>query len=266
MAFRLDDIIIDRIQYGVATNFNDELLYTLTQLSEASINITADSTDSVDKMGTLIKRFWRGKQGEFTATNAMINLNIIGAESGNGKEYASSENPIVMPKIITVKAGTATTELGKNVVKATVKIVVLHGNGAQGKTFVMDTDYSVSDTGTLTLPKNVSADDMDATNDVFLVKFNRTVSSSGVRIQNKADAFPQTVHLTLKALAVDPCNTDQLKACYIYLPSFQPSPEQDMSFTTDATMDYSGSLQVDYCSADKVLYEIYWCDDDDEEV
>lgn len=64
MAFKLDDIIIDRIQYGVATNFNDELLYVLTQLSEASVNITADSTDSVDKMGTLIKRFWRGKQGK----------------------------------------------------------------------------------------------------------------------------------------------------------------------------------------------------------
>ena len=67
MAFRLDDIIIDRLQYGVAMDFSDNLLYVLTQLSEASINISAESTDAVDNLGTLIKRFWRGKTGEFTA-------------------------------------------------------------------------------------------------------------------------------------------------------------------------------------------------------
>ena len=41
MAFKLDDIIIDRIQYGVAETFDGELLYTLTQLSEGTIDITA---------------------------------------------------------------------------------------------------------------------------------------------------------------------------------------------------------------------------------
>lgn len=35
----------------------------LTQLSEASLEVTAESTDAVDKDGTLIKRFWRGKTG-----------------------------------------------------------------------------------------------------------------------------------------------------------------------------------------------------------
>ena len=48
MAFMLDDIIIDRIQYGMAEDFNGNPLYTLTQLADATINITAESKDAVD--------------------------------------------------------------------------------------------------------------------------------------------------------------------------------------------------------------------------
>ena len=65
--FRLDDIIIDRIQMGVATDFNDNPLYTLTQLSDASISVSAESVDATDRDGVLIKRFWRAKTGTFTA-------------------------------------------------------------------------------------------------------------------------------------------------------------------------------------------------------
>ena len=65
MAFTLDDIIIDRIQYGYAEDFDGNPLYVLTQLQDATINITAESTDAVDNQGTLIKRFWKGKTGEF---------------------------------------------------------------------------------------------------------------------------------------------------------------------------------------------------------
>ena len=70
MAFKLDDIIIDRILYGVADDRNGNMLYVLSQLADATINITADSKDAVDNTGTLIKRFYQGKQGEFTANNA----------------------------------------------------------------------------------------------------------------------------------------------------------------------------------------------------
>jgi len=36
----------------------------LTQLQNASINITAESNDVTDRDGTVIKRFWRGKTGK----------------------------------------------------------------------------------------------------------------------------------------------------------------------------------------------------------
>lgn len=260
MAFKLDDIIIDRIQYGVAESFDGELLYTLTQLAEATIDITAESKDAVDSTGTLIKRFYQGKSGEFSAQNAMLNLNILGAASGEGKITATEEAAIAMPKIITVKAGSTVTLT--NYVEGTVTVNALGTNGAMGKAYVKgavasDTEFGLSTAGVLTPPT-------DAEETQFIVKYTRNVTS-GVAIKNKADKFPGTVKLTLKALAVDPCSADTLRAVYIVLPSFQVSPEVSISLQTDSQMEYKGTLQVDYCSADKSLYEIYFAEEDEEE-
>lgn len=64
MSFALGDIIVDRIQYGWAEKFDGTPLYVLTQLSEGTIEISAESKDAVDKDGTLIKRFWQAKTGK----------------------------------------------------------------------------------------------------------------------------------------------------------------------------------------------------------
>lgn len=64
MAFKLDDLIIDRIQVATAEDFSGNVLYTLTQLQEASISISAESNDVTDKDGNLVKRFWRAKTGK----------------------------------------------------------------------------------------------------------------------------------------------------------------------------------------------------------
>lgn len=259
MGFTLDDIVIDRVQYGFAEDLNGNPLYTLTQLQDATINISAESTDATDNQGNLIKRFWKAKTGEFTANNAMINLNVIGAASGEGKKIASQQNKIKMPKIITVKAGTKVTL--KDAIEGSVKVNAFSANGSMGEAYEKETTadpthYSLSGEKEFEPPKAEGVD-------TYIVKYDRDVES-GVAITNRADKFPQTVKLTLKALAVDPCHSDVLKGLYIELPSFQVSPEVEISLTTDGQLAYSGSMQVDYCSSDKALYHIYWADEDEE--
>lgn len=262
MAFKLDDLIIDRIQYGVAEDFSGNLLYTLTQLNNATINITATSRDINDARGTLVKRFWDGKTGEFTATNAMLNLNVLGEASGEGKQLATQESPITMPKIITVAANTTATL--SNFVTGTVKVYGLGTNGTMLDEYTVssgnadETHYGLTSAGVLTPPT-------DSQVSQYIVKYNRTVSS-GVMIANNADKFPRTVKLTLKALAVDPCSADTLQAIYIVLPSFQVSPEVEINIGSDTQeLNYNGALQVDYCSTNKALYYIYVAEDDAEE-
>jgi hypothetical protein len=207
MAFKLGDLIIDRISMGYAEKFDGTPLYVLTQLSEASIEISAESRDAVDKDGTLIKRFWNAKTGEFTATNAMLNLNVMAAQSGNEANIATADNVIVMPKIITVKAG-ATVDLNGFVAGNRITVNALGTNGAMGKAYTQGTAASATEFGLagtkLTAPT-------DTAESQYVVKFDRQVTE-GVDILNSADKFPATVRLTLKGLCVDPCEADTLRA------------------------------------------------------
>lgn len=257
--FTIDDIIFDRMVEAYAEDFDGNPLYILTQLSEGTIEITGESVDSVDKNGTLIKRFWRSKQGTFTATNAMLNLSAMGAASGSGKILASDSAKIKMPKIVTVKSGEKLAV--PNAIEDTIVVSAYSANGSLGKKYSKSvaantTNFSVTE-GVLTPPTDPEVA-------MYMVKYDREVAS-GAAIKNSADKFPRTVRLTIKALCVDPCSADTLRACYIVLPSFQVSPEVSISLSAEGTFEYSGDLQVDYCSADKSLYEIYMAEEDEEE-
>lgn len=259
MAFKLGDIIIDRIQYGLAEDFAGNPLYSLTQLTDSTINISAESKEAKDNEGTLIKKFWQGKTGTYEAKNAMLNVDIMGAASGTDPVYAADGSPIEMPKIINVKKGTTATLA--DAVEGSIICYAYNANGSMGTVYTKgaaanETNYTFSE-NTFTPP---TAEGVDT----YVVKYKRKVKE-GVAVYNKSDKFPNTVRLTLKALCVDPCETDTLRACYIVLPSFQVSPEISIGLQTDSQLDYKGDLQVAYCAGDKTLYEFYYAPDDEEE-
>ena len=169
----------------------------------------------------------------------MVNLNVLGSMSGEAPRIASDSDPVVMPKIITVKAGDTVTLT--NFVEGTVRVHALSTNGSMGKgytkaTAASNTEFGLTTAGVLTPPT-------DAEEAQYIVKYDRTVKS-GAAIRNRADKFPDTIKLTLKVLAVDPCSADTLKAGYIEMPSFQPSPETSLSLTTDAQLEFKGVTSI----------------------
>lgn len=260
MAFTLNGIIIDKLDIAIAEDLNGNFLYALTQLSDATIETSAESKDAVDKDGNLIKRFYTSKSATLSASNAMLDLNLLGQQAGGkGKELASSSNKIVMPKIVVVPKGTKTLDI-TGVKEGTVKVSALGNNGASGKSYTLgsaasETEFKI-ETNTLTLPTDNTADN-------FIVKYQREVQN-GAKVVNRADKFPDTIHLTIKALAVDPCSVDTVRGCYIEFESFQVDPNTSIQLTTDATFDFSGQAMVPWCSADKALFTIYMADDEEE--
>lgn len=279
--FMLDDLGIDRILSGVAlTTTDDQVLYRLSQLSDATIETTSETKDITDAQGTIVKRFYRAKQGTLSANNAMLNLSILGAQAGSGKQLATDDNIITMPAVkVFAKPGAdnkPVTLPGGDIVEGSVIVTRVANNGTLAQDIMLDgtvaaKKYTVSPTtagadtfmitgNSLTLPT-----DKDATQ--FEVVYKRRVKS-GVAIANKADVFPGTVHLILKALAIDPCEASKLRGIYIDIPSFQISPDVNIQIggTDSQQLPYNGSLQVDYCSADKALYRIYAAEDDVEQV
>ena len=266
MAFKLGDIIVKDIIYAMASNITTgDPLYVLTQLSEANINITSESTDVTDKDGNIVKRIFKSKAGEFTATNAFLNMNILAA-SGAVTDIAAVDHKLIAPKIVKVAQGTLTIPLD-NLVDGSVTVNEYYGDGTLGKAYELDTTASATTfaiaapaTGetvsTLTLPTDTTAEN-------FVVKFKRQFEEGAI-IKNSAKEFPNSVNMLLKVLYFDPCAKDTVKAAYVEMPSFQVSPETSVSLSSDSpTQDFNGTLEIDYCSADKDLYNIYLVDEED---
>ena len=261
--FRLGNFAIDEIIQGTAEDFDGKLLFSLDQLSSASIEISSESTDITDKAGNIVRTVYKSKTGTFNATNAFLHPQIMNAASGSDIETATATHAVVMPKFQLIKAG-ATVTLDADINDATLKVIGIYGNGANSEALTKSSTSSASSgkyaydatTKKITLPAAGADEPVN-----YLVKYDRDVTE-GMKLVNTATKFPQTMVLTLYCSYVDPCD-DTLKACYVVLPSFQPSPETTINLSADEQeMDFNGSIQVDYCGGDKLLYAIYFPDED----
>lgn len=270
MAFKLGNFNIDEIIRAAAENFDGDLLYTLDQLSSASIEITSDSTEITDKRGNTVRTIYKTKKGTFNATSAFMTPAILNNASGSSIVQATSEAAINMPKFLLIGAGSTAVTLDTGVDASTIKVMAIFGSGANGETLTKvttgDPTYDES-TGTYTYL-------YDATNKKitipasgtgkptqYFVMYTRSVTD-GFKMENTADRYPDTCKLTLYCSYVDPCD-DALRACYVVLPSFTASPETTINLNADEQeMSFNGNLNVDYCAASPVLYYIYFPDED----
>ncbi len=252
--FRLGNFTIDEVLYLVAQKLsNDQILYTADELSSAQIEISAESTDVTDKKGNVVRTKYRAKTGTFTSTNAMLHPALMNAASGSELKNASAANKIVMPKIAIVEAG-KTLDVS-DAKEGTIKVIGLFGSGANGDAMSDEAVAALIVDGILTAP--AAGTDLPIQ---YLVKYDRDVES-GIMLMNDAETFPDAVKLTLSASYVDPCG--ELKACYIVLPRFVADPSTTIAFDVEnQTMDFNGSLNMDYCAATKALYYIYFPEND----
>ena len=161
--------------------------------------------------------------------------------SGSGsKVQATAQSTITMPAIKVIKAGTVADFDGY--VNGSEKVHALANNGTMGERYskgastASESAYFITQEGRFTPPTTEGVSQ-------YIVEYNRVVDD-GIAIYNKSDSFPNTVRLVLKVLAIEPCTADTLRAGYLVLPSFQVSPEVSIGLTTDATIDFTGDLQV----------------------
>lgn len=212
---------------------------------------------------SLVKTRVFRKTGTFTATNAMLNLNVMSQMSGTSKKDASVAADASyfqkVPGLAIVKiAANATAELPGYILDSE-DVNYLYNNGTMGDT-VPPNQYTLNEEGHFVAPAVKPEEDIDR----VIIRYDRT-ADAGIAVKNSADKFPQTIRLILKVLIVDPCNASLLRAAIIDIPSFQPSPELSMTFSSDSTIEFSGDLQVNYCSSDQELYSIYVLESDEEE-
>ena len=84
--FNLDGVIWDSALHAVADNKDTgEVYYRLPDISDVSIDISADTKDSVDKDGALIKRSYTAKAATVTLTNTHLVLGAYAGTTGSKK-------------------------------------------------------------------------------------------------------------------------------------------------------------------------------------
>lgn len=251
--FRLGNHTIDEVLYLVNESLDGELIFTADELSSAQIEISADSTDITDKRGNVVRTKYRAKTGTFTATNAMLHPALMNASSGSELENATATNLIQMPRIAVVNAG-ATLDIS-DYKEGTVKVIGVFGNGANGDPLTDAEILACISGGVFTAPDG--GDDLPIQ---YLVKYERDVDS-GIKLINDAEKFPEATKTTLQCSYVDPCG--DLKVCYVVMPRTVFDPSMTLSFDAEnVTMDISCALNINYCSAEKELYAIYYPETD----
>lgn len=254
MAFDINNFVIDRIIRGVALSQKDDsVLFSINQMQNASLNCASESTDAVDALGTPIATFYRAKSAEFSAENAIFDMNLMATQLGTAKKVASSTSKITAPAMESFTYGAGTYELKHNPKVAPNEIYVLNGDSTFGKKFVKNT--AASETAfaitnkTLALPTGLAA-----TDELFVMYDYET--ENAVEVVNSATEFPVGCKFIMEVLGCDVCDQTTLVHAYVIFNNFKLSPDFDWSIQTDGAHPFSGKAQQAYCDKEKRLFSI----------
>ena len=233
MAFDINNFVIDRVIRGVALSQKDDsVLFSINQMQNVSLNCASESTDAVDALGTPIATFYRAKSAEFSAENAIFDMNLMATQLGTSKKVASSSAKITAPAMESFTYGTGSYELKHTPKTAPNEIYVLNGDSTFGKKFVKGTAASATEFAitnkTLALPTGLAA-----TDELFVMYDYET--EKAVEVVNSATQFPVGCKFVMEVLGCDVCDQTNLIHAYVIFPNFKLSPDFDWSNKIFAT-------------------------------
>ena len=255
MAFDLNNFVIDRVVRGIATDMKTgDVLFSINQITNPSLNCTAESTDAVDALNVPIATFYRAKTAEFSAENALFDMNLLATQSGTKKKVASSTAKIETPcfQTIDIEAGTASYTLS-HTPNAAPKVYILNGDGTLGEKVTVATtaaDKAIAISGkTVSVVLEVKGADGEVTTPgyaagaqlFFMYEYDADGSNKNgaVEVANSANNFPVGCKFVMEILGADVCDQTNLIYAYLIFPNAKLSPDFDWSIATDSTHPFS---------------------------
>ena len=285
-----------RIVRGVATDMKTgDVLFSINQITNPSLSCTSESTDAVDALNVPIATFYRAKTAEFSAENALFDMNLLATQTGTKKNVASSTNKIAVPcfETIEIKApdsgDTVSLKLSHTPLETAghyVKVYVLKGDGTLGDKVDTTKDAKtpngrsvyVRDGRTLTVAYTTTDEDNNGIGDsgfmageqLFVMydyeadgatetKDGNTVTEKArgaVEVVNSATKFPVGCKFIMEILGADVCSQTDLIYAYLIFPNCKLSPDFDWSIATDSTHPFSMKAMQEYCDKQKRLFSI----------
>lgn len=271
MAFDVSNVVIDRIVRGIATSQGDndklgikkgDILFSINQIQNPSLNCTSESADAVDALGTPIATFYRSKAAEFSAENALFDMNLLATQSGTVKKVAGATAKVETPcfQTIDIVEGTTAYKLS-HTPKATPKVYVLKGDGTLGDKVEIDTtaaDRKIAIAG-VDVTVVLGETGYKAEEQLFFMYDYDADGAEGngaVEVLNTATNFPVGCKFIMEVLCADVCDQTNLIYAYLIFPNAKLSPDFDWSIATDSTHPFSMRAMQEYCDKEKKLFSI----------
>ena len=262
MALNLSNFIVDRVISGVGYRSDDSVLFKLDQCQNTSITCGSESTDIVDNVGSPIMTLYRSKTCEISGENAILDFNLTAVQMGKEKTIATETATIVAPAQEVFEAKGGKYELKNTPNAAPAFLYALNNDSSLGEKYALGeteasaTEFAYAD-GVITLPTDVKA----GTQMFVSYEYETT---AGVEIVNSAKNFPKSMKLVLRVLGYNPCSKDNKLGAYVIFPSFEMSPDFDLSLNAGEAQSWSGKASQDFCSKDRALMKIVVVDEEDE--
>lgn len=267
MAFDINNFVIDRVLRGtMLSTADDSVLWAINQIEDPSITVNADSTDAVDAIGVPIMTFERAKNAEFSASNSLIDLGLLAAQSGSEKKLASAGNTILVPhfqeftwvtgtdvNLDFIPAGTAGAEIPY--------IYKLNGDGSLGTRYEAASSAAAgkfkvtANTKKITPPTDVTTAEKAWC--VYYYTADGTTDLGAVLVTNDAKNFPTAGKFIMEVLGADTCDITTKYYAYIVFPQAKLMSDFDLTFATDGKHPFTIKAMQEYCSDDKALFSIY---------
>lgn len=258
----LNNIIVDRVLRGIFTDKNDNIIFSLNQIQDLSLNQTSESQEVTDAFGVSIMELMRSKALEASANNAIYDFGLLAAQYGTEKVSATAEATIKTPAMESFEVDGETYTLKHTPVEAPIAIYALNGDSTLGAKFVPGTAASATEftyaDGVITLPTG-----LEKGAEMFVMY--EYESDSAIEVVNSANNFAKMGKMTFEILAYDVCDPETKLFGYLVLPRFQLSNDFDWSIGGDSQQHaFSGKAMVDYCAKDKKMVRVVIVDDDEE--
>jgi hypothetical protein len=258
----VNNLVVERIRRAVMLHSDTgEILWTINQITNPTLTLSAEQAEAVDALGTPIAKFDRAKTAEFSAENSLFDLGLLAAQSGTSVDTAASDNKYNVPYFDEIKVTTADTiTLTQTPAAGTLKFIyAIAGDGTLGEKFTVGSSASgntVSVAGKTVTFASGKAPAGDYFFAYYEYEVDGTTGKSADRVVATATNFPTAGKLIVEAIAVDPCSVSVMHAIYLCFDNAKLTSDLDITFGTDMTHPFTIECMQDYCDHERKLFTI----------
>ncbi len=239
--------------HGVAIDIGD-ILYTIKDVSNFSINNSAETVDAVDGLGNVIDTYLRSKTAEMSGENAIFDLPLAAAMAGTKVSTGSVD--IQFHDILTVEKDAVEVTLSKlpTVGGEPSVVYVVSADGTLGDKFIVDANEDVTyavvedaDNGDKGVIRFKTSPAVDGNVQIF-VPYTYS-EENATKFENFSDAATIPSRIVVEGLGRDVCDHHQIYF-YVTAPYAELSYDGEFGFATDSTYNFTINCKKPYCSED----------------